>query len=145
MKEISRSALLPFSAEQMFDVVNDVALYQDYLPSCSRSEVIESSPELMVARLTLTRAGVSQQFTTRNKLAAPQRIDLQLVEGPFTTLNGYWLFSQLGEDGCKTEMNLKFDFNSRMLNATFGKVFEQVADSLVEAFCERAKVLYRNE
>ena len=145
MKEISRSALLPFSAEQMFDVVNDVALYQDYLPSCSRSEVIESSPELMVARLTLTRAGVSQQFTTRNKLAAPQRIDLQLVEGPFTTLNGYWLFSQLGEDGCKTEMNLKFDFNSRMLNATFGKVFEQVADSLVEAFCERAKVLHSNE
>ena len=145
MKEISRSALLPFSAEQMFDVVNDVALYQDYLPSCSRSEVIESSPELMVASLTLTRAGVSQQFTTRNKLAAPQRIDLQLVEGPFTTLNGYWLFSQLGEDGCKTEMNLKFDFNSRMLNATFGKVFEQVADSLVEAFCERAKVLYSNE
>tara|TARA_B110000008_G_C16556497_1_gene398476 strand:- start:30 stop:419 length:390 start_codon:yes stop_codon:yes gene_type:complete len=129
----------------MFDVVNDVALYQDYLPSCSRSEVIESSPELMVASLTLTRAGVSQQFTTRNKLAAPQRIDLQLVEGPFTTLNGYWLFSQLGEDGCKTEMNLKFDFNSRMLNATFGKVFEQVADSLVEAFCERAKVLYSNE
>ena len=145
MKEISRSALLPFSAEQMFDVVNDVAVYQYYLPSCSRSEVIESSPELMVARLTLTRAGVSQQFTTRNKLAAPQRIDLQLVEGPFTTLNGYWLFSQLGEDGCKTEMNLKFDFNSRMLNATFGKVFEQVADSLVEAFCERAKVLYSNE
>jgi ribosome-associated toxin RatA of RatAB toxin-antitoxin module len=145
VKEISRSALLPFSAEQMFDVVNDVALYQYYLPSCSRSEVIESSPELMVARLTLTRAGVSQQFTTRNKLAAPQRIDLQLVEGPFTTLNGYWLFSQLGEDGCKTEMNLKFDFNSRMLNATFGKVFEQVADSLVEAFCERAKVLYSNE
>ena len=145
MKEISRSALLPFSAEQMFDVVNDVALYQHYLPSCSRSEVIESSPELMVASLTLTRAGVSQQFTTRNKLAAPQRIDLQLVEGPFTTLNGYWLFSQLGEDGCKTEMNLKFDFNSRMLNATFGKVFEQVADSLVEAFCERAKVLYSNE
>jgi len=145
VKEISRSALLPFSAEQMFDVVNDVALYQDYLPSCSRSEVIESSPELMVASLTLTRAGVSQQFTTRNKLAAPQRIDLQLVEGPFTTLNGYWLFSQLGEDGCKTEMNLKFDFNSRMLNATFGKVFEQVADSLVEAFCERAKVLHSNE
>ena len=145
MKEISRSALLPFSAEQMFDVVNDVAVYQYYLPSCSRSEVIESSPELMVARLTLTKAGVSQQFTTRNKLAAPQRIDLQLVEGPFTTLNGYWLFSQLGLDGCKTEMNLKFDFNSRMLNATFGKVFEQVADSLVEAFCDRAKVLYSND
>ena len=145
MKEISRSALLPFSAKQMFDVVNDVASYQDYLPSCSRSEVIESSSEFMVARLTLTKAGVSQQFTTRNKLVDPQRIDLQLVEGPFTSLNGYWLFSQLGNDGCKTEMNLTFDFNSRMLNATFGKVFEQVADSLVEAFCDRAKVLYSND
>ena len=129
----------------MFDVVNDVAKYQDYLPSCSRSEVIESAPGLMVARLTLSKAGVSQQFTTRNILVRPERIDLQLVEGPFTSLNGYWLFSQLGSDGCKTEMNLTFDFNSRMLNATFGKVFEQVADSLVEAFCDRAKVLYGNE
>ena len=145
MKEISRSALLPFSVEQMFDVVNDVASYQDYLPSCSGSEVIESAPELMVARLTLTKAGVSQQFTTRNKLVRPKRIDLQLVEGPFTSLNGYWIFSPLGSDGCKTEMNLTFDFNSRVLNATFGKVFEQVADSLVEAFCDRAKVLYSND
>ncbi len=145
MKEVSRSALIPFSAPQMFDVVNDVAKYQDYLPSCSRSEVIESAPGLMVARLTLSKAGVSQQFTTRNILVRPERIDLQLVEGPFTSLNGYWLFSQLGSDGCKTEMNLTFDFNSRMLNATFGKVFEQVADSLVEAFCDRAKVLYGNE
>jgi ribosome-associated toxin RatA of RatAB toxin-antitoxin module len=145
MKEISRSALLPFSAKQMFDVVNDVESYQDYLPSCSRSEVIESSPEFMVARLTLTKAGVSQQFTTRNNLVGLERIDLQLVDGPFTSLNGFWLFSQLGNDGCKTEMNLAFDFNSRMLNATFGKVFEQVADSLVEAFCDRAKVLYSND
>ena len=145
MKEISRSALLPFSAKQMFDVVNDVESYQDYLPSCSRSEVIESSPEFMVARLTLTKAGVSQQFTTRNNLVGLERIDLQLVDGPFTSLNGFWLFTQLGNDGCKTEMNLAFDFNSRMLNATFGKVFEQVADSLVEAFCDRAKVLYIND
>jgi len=145
MKEISRSALLPFSAKQMFDVVNDVASYQDYLPFCSRSEVIESSSEFIVARLTLTKAGVSQQFTTRNNLVGQERIDLQLVDGPFTSLNGFWLFSQLGNDGCKAEMNLAFDFNSRMLNATFGKVFEQVADSLVEAFCDRAKVLYSNE
>ncbi len=107
--------------------------------------MIESSPEFMVARLTLTKAGVSQQFTTRNKLVDPERIDLQLAEGPFTSFNGYWLFSQLGHDGCKTELNLKFDFNSRMLNATFGKVFEQVANSLVEAFCDRAKVLYSND
>ena len=128
----------------MINVVNDVALYQDYLPWCSRSEVIESSPVLMIARLTLTKAGVSQQFTTRNSLVRPERIDLHLVEGPFSSLNGYWLFSQLGSDGCKTEMNLTFDFNSRMLNATFGKLFEQVADSLVEAFCDRAKVLYTN-
>lgn len=145
MKEISRSALLPFSARQMFDVVNDVASYQEYLPACSRSEVIESSHEFMTARLTLTKAGVSQQFTTRNKLVGEERIDLQLVDGPFTSLNGYWLFSQLGSDGCKTEMNLTFDFNSKMLNATFGKVFEQVADGLVEAFCDRAKSLYSND
>jgi ribosome-associated toxin RatA of RatAB toxin-antitoxin module len=99
----------------------------------------------MLARLTLTKAGVSQRFTTRNTLLVNKRIELQLVEGPFTSLNGHWIFSRLGSDGCKTEMYLKFDFNSRVLNATFGKVFEQVADSLVEAFCERAKGLYGDD
>ena len=99
----------------------------------------------MLARLTLTKARVSHSFTTRNRLLGNNRIELQLVEGPFTSLNGHWTFSQLGSDGCKTEMYLKFDFNSRMLNATFGKVFEQVADSLVEAFCDRAKGVYGDD
>jgi ribosome-associated toxin RatA of RatAB toxin-antitoxin module len=145
MKEISRSALLPYSAKQMYDIVKDVGQYQNYLPSCSNSEVLESTSNSMLARLTLTKAGVSHSFTTRNRLLGNNRIELQLVEGPFTSLNGHWTFSQLGSDGCKTEMYLKFDFNSRMLNATFGKVFEQVADSLVEAFCDRAKGVYGDD
>jgi len=88
MKEISRSALLPYSAKQMYDIVNDVSQYQNYLPSCSSSEVIESTSNSMLARLTLTKAGVSQRFTTRNTLLVNKRIELQLVEGPFTSLNG---------------------------------------------------------
>ena len=96
----------------------------------------------MLATLTVSKAGVSHSFTTRNQLDEPSSIRLSLVDGPFSSLEGRWQFSQLGGDGCKTEMDLKFDFNSTLLNATFGKVFSQAADTMVDAFCERAAEVY---
>lgn len=142
MKKVSRSALLPYSAEQMFDLVNDVASYPEFLPWCSESQVLASSESEMLATLTVSKAGVSHSFTTRNQLDEPSSIRLSLVDGPFSSLEGRWQFSQLGGDGCKTEMDLKFDFNSTLLNATFGKVFSQAADTMVDAFCERAAEVY---
>ena len=142
MKQVSRSALLPFSAAQMFAVVNDVAAYQEYLPWCSKSEVLHEAPGEMDARLTISRAGISQSFTTHNESNPPHKLDLHLVEGPFSTLEGRWSFTQLGSDGCKVEMNLRFDFNQAVLNLAFGRVFQQVADSMVDAFCDRAHTLY---
>ena len=142
MKRVVRSALMPYSAEQMFDIVNDVAAYPEFLPWCARSDVLSSSETEMEARLEVSRAGISQSFTTRNRLNRPETIDLALVEGPFSAFEGHWRFHQLGSDGCKVEMSLRFDFNQALLNLAFGKIFEQAADSLVDAFCERARKVF---
>lgn len=142
MREVARSALMPYSAAQMFDVVNDVASYPVFLPWCVASEVLESSSSVVIARLDLAKGRIKQSFITRNELVAPQCISMSLVEGPFSMLKGEWRFSQLGEDGCKIEMNLRFDFDNRLMNVTLGKVFSVAANNLVDAFCERADVLY---
>ena len=133
---------MPCSAEQMFDLVNDVEAYSDFLPWCSASEVLESSGSAMVARLTLSKAGVDWRFTTRNRLERPGRIFLTLVDGPFSFLEGDWQFHRLANDGCKVEMCLQFDFKSSLLKSTLGSVFSRAADTLVDAFCARANQVY---
>lgn len=142
MRQVERSALVPYSAVQMFEVVNDVASYPAFLPWCVASELLESSSSVIVARLDLAKGRIRQSFTTRNELDPPNHISISLVAGPFSLLKGEWHFKQLGDEGCKVEMNLKFDFDNRLMNATLGKVFSAAADRLVDAFCERADVLY---
>jgi len=133
---------MPYSAEQMFHVVDDVASYAAFLPWCESSVVESQQEESMTATLTITGAGMRQSFTTRNVRDFPVSIEMSLLEGPFSSLQGRWKFTQLGEDGCKILMNLEFDFDNRLMNKTLGKVFESAADRLVDAFCHRAEALY---
>lgn len=142
MQEIVHSALVPYSAAQMYEVVNNVADYPRFLPWCVGSEIVTSSRNEMVARLDLAKGGIRQSFTTRNELDAPHHIHISLVEGPFSLLKGDWYFNQLGDDGCKIDMNLKFDFDNRLMNAALGMVFSAVVNKLVDAFCKRADELY---
>jgi len=142
MQEVVRSALVPYSALQMFEVVNNVSDYPRFLPWCVGSEVLTSSAHEMVARLDLAKTGIQQSFITKNELDAPNHIHISLVEGPFTQLAGDWYFRQLGNKGCKVHMDLKFDFDSRLMNAALGRVFTLAVDKLVDAFCDRADVLY---
>lgn len=141
MKRVERSALLPLSAEQVFDVVNDVAAYPDFLPWCDQSRVLEASATEMQAQLTIAKGAIRQNFTTLNRLSRPERIDISLIEGPFSSLEGSWRFTALGEGGCKVELKLSFDFDSRLANLALGKVFEQAADTLVDAFSQRARAV----
>ncbi len=129
------------TCEQMFDVVNDVRAYPSFLPWCVDTRVHEETESAMVATLSIQKAGVSADFTTRNRLRRPAEIRLELVDGPFRVLQGHWVFTSLGSEGCKTEMTLRFDVSSRLLDFTLGKVFEQVADTMVDAFCQRAAEL----
>lgn len=139
---IQRSALLPFSAQVLYDLVNDVASYPQFLPWCASSEVLEVSAEQMTARLTIAKGGVNQSFVTRNTLVPGERIEMNLVEGPFSRLNGVWHFKSLGEHACKISLDLSFDYAGTLAKATLGPLFNQAANTMVDAFCQRAKQLY---
>ena len=139
---IQRSALLPYPAEALFSLVNDVASYPDFLPWCAASQVMEQSDAHMLASLELSKGGISQRFVTRNTLVPGQRLEMNLVEGPFTSLHGVWEFKALGDKACKISLDLSFDYAGSLVRATLGPVFTQAANTLVDAFCQRAKQLY---
>ncbi|MBL4243872.1 SRPBCC family protein [Vibrio fluvialis] len=142
MKQVSRSALVSFSTDQMFHLVNDVARYPEFLPGCSGSRVIEASSEKMVASVDVSKAGISKTFTTSNELNHGESIIMNLVDGPFRTLRGGWYFTPLDEQACKVELKLEFEFSSKMIEMAFGKVFNELTSNMVNAFTKRAKQVY---
>ena len=139
---IQRSALLPYPAQALYDLVNDVAKYPEFLPWCSSAEILESTEVLMRARLGVAKGGLSQHFVTRNTLVPGQSIEMNLEEGPFTKLHGVWVFKPLGDKACKISLDMTFDYAGAIVKATLGPLFNQAANTLVDAFCQRAKQLY---
>ena len=142
MSEINRSALLPYAAEQMYDIVKDVTAYSSFLPWCESSRILSAASDSMVAELTVVMSGIQKSFTTRNSLFPTERIELELVSGPFKSLSGSWYFKTLGSEGCRVEMQLSFEVDSRIAGAMLSKVFERAANTLVDAFSNRADELY---
>lgn len=146
MKTVHKSVLLWHSAHEMFALVTDVAHYPQFLPWCDRAEVLESLPDGMVARVGIALGGVRQSFTTRNSHGADgQRVDMALVDGPFSRLDGHWRFTPLGDGtqrACKVEFTLNYDFSSQALATLVGPVFDRIAGSLVDAFVKRADQVY---
>lgn len=143
MPQINRSALVRFSAQQMYDLVNDVASYPQFLPGCVGGEVHSHTEEEMVATVSVKKAGIAQSFTTVNSLQAPDAITMSLKEGPFQALKGTWSFKALTEAACKVELSLDFEFNNPVTQKAFGKIFNDLAQNMVMAFSERAKEVYR--
>ncbi len=142
MPKVTRSALVSFSADQMFNLVNDVARYPEFLPGCSGSRVIESSDTSMVASVDVSKAGISKTFTTSNRLTQGAMIMMELVDGPFKKLQGGWHFTPLDDQACKVELKLEFEFSSRMIEMAFGKIFNELTGNMVSAFTQRAKQVY---
>ncbi len=145
MPSIIRQALMPYSAGQMYDIVNAVDKYSDFLPWCARSTVDSSTETSMQATLLMHKGKLNHSFTTRNQLDPGKKINIHLVNGPFKHLNGVWTFTQLNEKNSKIELNLNFEFSNRIISLLIGPVFTQIANTLVDAFCKRAHQLYRHE
>lgn len=142
MTHIDRSALVLHSAEQMFDLVNAVETYPEFLPGCARTEVISRSDNELVATLYLAKAGLKYSFTTRNQLNRPGEMTLALEDGPFSKLQGSWQFLALSEDACKVVLKLEFDIANKLTGMAIAKVFEQLASTMVDAFVSRADQVY---
>ncbi|MGD8378016.1 MAG: type II toxin-antitoxin system RatA family toxin [Gammaproteobacteria bacterium] len=142
MRTIHRSALVPYTPDEMYGLVNDVERYPEFLPWC-RSARIEGRQENQIeASLELARGGVHKWFTTRNRLTPGERIDIELVDGPFRRLAGAWQFQSLNGEGCKVVLDMRFEIANPMLGMMLGPVFHQVCNSMVDAFIRRARDIY---
>lgn len=142
MTKISRSALVLFTDQQMFDLVNDVERYPEFLPWCQQVNVHERSVEKMVATVTAQKAGLSSSFTTLNQMTFPSQILMDFQDGPFDYLRGVWAFKALGDSGSKVTLDLDFKFKRGLVNFAFKKIFEPAADSMMKAFVCRAEKIY---
>lgn len=141
MTVVKKSRVIPYSAEQMYQLVNNVELYSEFLPYCSESLVHHRDEDEVQATLVIAAAGMTKSFTTRNLLQANKMIEIRLVSGPFSHLEGFWRFDET-EEGCRISFDLEFEFAGRMFSMLLGPVFEQVTDKMVDAFCSRAEVVY---
>jgi ribosome-associated toxin RatA of RatAB toxin-antitoxin module len=142
MRSVNRTALVPYRASEMFDLVDDVERYADFLPWCNHSEVLKRDGDVVEATLELHKGAVSKTFTTRNTRNQGEAIDIALLGGPFRHLAGGWRFQSLGEQGSKVSLELDFEFESRMVDMLFGAFFEDTCNSLVDAFTRRATEVY---
>lgn len=142
MQHIRRSALVNYSAGQMYKLANDVLSYPQFLPSCISSRILELTEDTMTASIDVAKMGIRKTFTTRNKMVENSAIDMKLVDGPFRLLQGGWLFTPLTESACRIEFNLEFEFSSRLVEIAFGRIFQDLAINMVQAFTKRAKEVY---
>lgn len=142
MPQIEKSALVMYSTKEMFDLVNDVNAYPEFLPHCSGAKILSSSGQKMTASLEIAKAGMSKWFTTENQFSGEQEIAMKLVDGPFKFLTGRWQFTELDESACKVSLKLEFEFSSKLVELAFGHVFNEVAKNMVAAFTQRAKRVY---
>ncbi|MGH1441559.1 MAG: type II toxin-antitoxin system RatA family toxin [Cellvibrionaceae bacterium] len=146
MARVSRSAVVPYSAQQMFDLINDIQSYPEFMTGCVGAEVLESSEECVQAKLTLGLAGIHQSFVTRNELLPPNQMKMHLVDGPFSRFEGIWSFDDAPEGqtqaGCKVGLELDFAFSNPLLGMTVGRMIEDVASQQVDALCQRAEKVY---
>ncbi len=142
MPSISKSALVTYSASEMFALVDDVSLYKEFLPWCGGSEELSRNENEVRASVTISHSGLNKTFTTLNRLQNNKMIEMELIDGPFKHLHGFWRFDPLAEDACKISLDLEYEFSNMLLGMAIGPVFSQIANSMVDSFCLRAEAIY---
>jgi ribosome-associated toxin RatA of RatAB toxin-antitoxin module len=139
---VQKSALVKFSAKQMFELVNDIEAYPQFLPWCSGSRILKREGDFVEAELLIAKGGFNKSFSTRNKIDQGGRITVSLLNGPFSRLDGVWNFMPLREDASKISLDLEFEMSGMLANLAFGAVFNQICNTMVSSFTNRAKQVY---
>jgi len=142
MPVINKSALVPYTALEMYKLVDDIEAYPAFLPWCGGSEVIERDEDEVKASILLSRSGMKKTFTTLNRLQHGKMIEMRLVEGPFRHLEGFWRFETLSDTASKIMFDIEFEFSNKLLAMTVGPVFSQITNTMVDAFTTRAVEVY---
>ncbi len=142
---VERSVLVPYAAEQMFDLVNDLESYPKFLPWCASARLNSAESDQSVGTLEIHTRGIRQEFTTANELARPERLAMRLVSGPFRRLQGEWQFKALAEDATRVTLQVEFETSGGLRGLLLTPVFRDILNSLVDAFVKRARQLYGDE
>jgi ribosome-associated toxin RatA of RatAB toxin-antitoxin module len=145
MKTVHKSVLIWYSPQEMYALVIDVCQYPQFLPWCDRGSVLEQYEGGMLAEIGISFSGVKQTFQTRNVHVTDSRVELKLVKGPFSNLEGEWSFVPIGDGSqraCRVELTLHYGFDNATLSKLVGPVFDKIASSLVDAFVKRAQQVY---
>ena len=142
MTVVQKSALVKFSALQMFELVNNIEDYPKFLPWCSGSRIIKRGDDFVEAELIISKGGFNKSFSTRNKIDPAGVITVSLLDGPFSYLEGVWNFLPLREDASKISLDLEFEMSGKLASLAFGVVFNQICNTMVTSFPDRAKQVY---
>ena len=130
---------MPYPARVMYDIVNDVGHYPDFLPWCGGVKIEQVDEHFMQAAILMQAAGLNHWFKTRNILVPGESIDISLVDGPFSKLDGSWRFTPINDAGCKIELMLTFEIKHGFAAAIITPAFSRIANTMVESFCNRAR------
>jgi len=141
MTRVKQARTMPYSPEQLFNMINDIERYPEFLPYFNTSKVHFRNEDEVEATLSISMAGFEKSFTTRNRLQSNKMIELRLVDGPFNHLEGFWRFDEI-PTGCNVSFDLEFEFAGLWLSHLMGPMFEQVAQTLIDSFSKRADALY---
>lgn len=144
MAKVIKSTLVTYTAQQMYELVNDIERYPEFLPWCDAAQVEQLQADELQAELTFAQGPVRKSFTTRNYLVPGERMEMRLVDGPFKKLEGIWQFDAL-PDGCKVNLALEFEFNNILMKTMLGSAFDEIANTMLEHFCTQADKLYGNK
>lgn len=145
MKTVRKSVLIWYTPEEMFSLVTDVERYPEFLPWCDHARVISEDDAGMEAEVGINFKGIKQSFTTRNEHVPGREVRLHLVKGPFSSLEGVWSFSPVGDGtqrACKVDLTMNYGFSNGLLAKLVGPVFDKIASSMVDAFVQRAEQIY---
>ena len=142
MAQVEKTVLVPYSAAQMYQLVDAPERYPEFLPWCGGVDLQSRDTTTTIATLHIDYHGLKQRFTTRNSKTFPTLMEIELVDGPFSHMEGVWHFIPLGEDACKVEFRLNYEFSSRLLEKIIAPVFSHIANTFVDAFVERAEKIY---
>lgn len=143
MPDIKRTAIVPYTPAQMFNLVNTIEDYPQFVPWCQSAEVLSRNDDEIQATLHFARSGLQKAFSTCNRLQKDKVIEIRLLQGPFRHLEGFWRFDSLENNSCQITLDLEFEFSNRLLGLAFGPLFTQVANLLVDVFCKRAAEVYK--
>lgn len=145
MTIIKRSAIVAYQPAEMYELVNHIESYPQFVPWCVSSVVLSRNEDEIRATLSFARGGLQKSFTTCNRLQPHKLIEIRLLDGPFRHLEGFWRFESHASGGTEVCLDLEFEFSNKLLELAFGPIFNQVANKLVEVFCKRAEEVYGNK